>query len=332
MNDPREARRNPVFTVVAHGDDWQFFMGADMYEHIRDPLQPVVIIQTTAGDAGKPPWYWKARQNGTVQSVVRATGSWSALDLPALVAGEANALADDPEHAFDAPTLPSGYSVDYDVAAFNGRHVLRCTVAARGAAPTTIYFLHLPDGHGLGWGFERYGHQSLLKLAAPAGTVPMTALWSPPGAAPAHYACWDEFLDTLGAIVAGELGAWDRTQPVWVHATVTDDSNRGEHSDHLLTTRAIEEVNERRFAGALRIVRFYTYVTREWEAVRNERQRAVVFAYAAGCIGTTAHGHGWEFIWDKEWPFWGGREYWQGDGIRADAPPCRARAELPHRD
>lgn len=304
--------RNPVFAVVAHGDDWQFFMGRDMCEHIRDPQRRVVIVQTTAGDAGKPDWFWKARQNGAVQSVIRATAGASPLDAAA---------------GTHADGFAAGYSVVFDVASVGERSILRCTVtgSGAGAAPTTIYFLHLADGHGAGWGFASTGFQSLAKLAQPGTSQPMTALWAPPGAAPAVYRSWHDLLDTLDGIVTAELGDWNRSEPVWVHATVTDDTNGGEHSDHTFTTRALDAVNERVFGGALRVVRFYTYITRSWEAAPNDAQRDVLAAYAGGCIGATTPEHGWEFIWDKEFAMWGGKEYWQdGDAIAAGPPPCCA--------
>ena len=66
------------FFVVAHQDDWQLFMGDVAYSEIQDPSNKVVIIYTTAGDAGSniPPYFYsETRQQGAINSVVFAANA-----------------------------------------------------------------------------------------------------------------------------------------------------------------------------------------------------------------------------------------------------------------
>jgi len=57
------------FYVVAHADDWQLFMNPNAYYDMLNEKNKVVIIITTAGDAGKKDLYWQAREEGCKSSV-----------------------------------------------------------------------------------------------------------------------------------------------------------------------------------------------------------------------------------------------------------------------
>lgn len=66
------------FFVVAHQDDWQLFMGDVAYSEMQDPNNKVVIIYTTAGDAGSniPPYFYsESRQQAAINSVIFAANS-----------------------------------------------------------------------------------------------------------------------------------------------------------------------------------------------------------------------------------------------------------------
>jgi hypothetical protein len=54
--------------LVAHADYWQLFMGDVASRFIRE-RRPAVFIYTTAGDAGRPAPYWRAREKGALASV-----------------------------------------------------------------------------------------------------------------------------------------------------------------------------------------------------------------------------------------------------------------------
>lgn len=57
------------FYIVAHADDWQLFMNPNAYLDLINEETKVVIIITTAGDAGKGQEYWAAREEGCKSSV-----------------------------------------------------------------------------------------------------------------------------------------------------------------------------------------------------------------------------------------------------------------------
>lgn len=60
--------------VVAHQDDWMLFRGDAAARQLADPLNPVVFIHTTAGDAGDRQGWWEARELATVLAVRRQLG------------------------------------------------------------------------------------------------------------------------------------------------------------------------------------------------------------------------------------------------------------------
>ncbi|GAC1403624.1 MAG: hypothetical protein NVS4B13_02610 [Candidatus Elarobacter sp.] len=324
----RVSRPRPTFAIVAHNDDWQMFMGRDLFEHIADPSERVVIVQVTAGDAGRSAWFWKARQQGAVASVIRATPGWSAVDLPTLTPQSADAVHDieiADAAFFRATALPSGYRVRYDVAAVLHRSILRCVVEGTNASPTTIYFLHLPDGAVDGSGYAVNGYESLSRLAAGACAAGVRAKWSPPGSKPEVYAGWDALIEMLHEIVRVETESWHGDDDLWVH-TMVEAPAAEDHADHALTSRAVSEVNRRFFDDRLHVARCYGYATQHWPTARNEAQRAVLAAYAAGFTAAAAGVHGWHAVWKKEFAWWGDREYWEHGPRHVMTSPCRNMA------
>ncbi len=120
-----------VLQVVAHQDDDLFFMSPDMLDDLR--LRPDRCLRTvylTAGDAGKGPDYWRAREAGMEAAYAKAArvdNSWQ-------------------EHTVVV-----------------GGHPL--AVRVLGPRPSvSLVFLRLPDGFPSGVGTDRYGHQSLSRL------------------------------------------------------------------------------------------------------------------------------------------------------------------------
>jgi hypothetical protein len=120
-----------AFYVVAHADDWQLFMTPNAYHDLVAQDTKVVLITTTAGDAGKQSLYWGAREEGAKSSVRFCLAPLSAL------------------------------AQSTSVQQFNGHHIHRWS-----ANSTSCYFLRLPDGGLDGGGFPAYHHQSLSKLRA----------------------------------------------------------------------------------------------------------------------------------------------------------------------
>ena len=116
----------PLFVIVAHQDDWQIFMGKEVYARLREGRRVVVIV-TTAGDAGEDAWHWKSRLSGLVVSTLRALPGWS---------------------PYEGDT-PSGYRVAYDVPTFASKRVLRVTIDdARANAAALSVFAASPRWRG----------------------------------------------------------------------------------------------------------------------------------------------------------------------------------------
>jgi hypothetical protein len=58
-----------AFFVVAHPDDWQLFMNPNASIDLAAAHNKVVFVHLTAGDAGREPAYWRAREQGAIASV-----------------------------------------------------------------------------------------------------------------------------------------------------------------------------------------------------------------------------------------------------------------------
>ncbi|HEX2093481.1 MAG TPA: PIG-L family deacetylase, partial [Longimicrobiaceae bacterium] len=105
------------FYIHAHQDDWQLFMG-DRVAASLGTADKVVLVYTTAGDAGDGAPYWQRREAASKASVdsILATGTWAC-------AGQA----------------------------IRGHPIARCT-----KGKVVSYYLRLPDGNyldGTGYGF-----------------------------------------------------------------------------------------------------------------------------------------------------------------------------------
>jgi GlcNAc-PI de-N-acetylase len=115
--------------LSAHQDDWQLFMTPEISIDIADKNCRTIIIQTTAGDAGKDEGYWKAREKAAVESLV--------FRLSTDIGIKKNQI----EKTFLSHTI-------------TGIDINNCA----------IYFLRLPDGGFDGSGFDKYEYQSMEKL------------------------------------------------------------------------------------------------------------------------------------------------------------------------
>ena len=272
----------PVFVVVAHPDDWQLFMGADVYAYLREPRNRVVFVVTTAGDAGRGELHWKWRLNGAVLSVLRALPSWSPYET----------------------AEPGALQITYETATVNGKRVLVCSIADSNAASIRMYLLNLPDG-GKGAGFAP-GFQSLSRLRR--AELPLQALW--PADEPPLYRDWDDFVAMLSGIIVAE-GAGEQAVPIL--STDPDAArNPGDHSDHQMTSAAVAELAQRH--AFLRPVWYCGYSN----AAKPENlgdadanaQRAAIYAYGAGYMAAAAgFGDTWRASWEREYPHFKKRQY-----------------------
>ena len=115
--------------IVAHADDWQLFMQPNVYFDMVSPRSKVILIITTAGDAGKADNYWMAREEGAKSSVRYCLAHQSPL------------------------TVSNGKRKFFN----NSIEYWSCN-------QVTIYFLRLPDGNLDGTGFASSNFQSLYRL------------------------------------------------------------------------------------------------------------------------------------------------------------------------
>jgi hypothetical protein len=123
---------NHSFYIVAHADDWQLFMQPNAYEDlIAGDDHKASFIITTAGDAGYPETYWRAREEGLKSSVRFCLA-------PRLSLTESCGIANF-----------NGHSINF----WKVNHVL-------------CYFLRLPDGNINGNGFAVHRYESLAKIKA----------------------------------------------------------------------------------------------------------------------------------------------------------------------
>ncbi|WP_229230902.1 PIG-L family deacetylase [Sinomonas cyclohexanicum] len=114
--------------VVAHTDDDLLFLSPDIL-HVVQANQPLLLVYTTAGEAGEGSDYWQSLEEG-----IRSTY--------AQIAGTDNSWSD----------LPNGVP---------GRSFSRQGLDGTGIE---VAFLHIPDGRTDGTGTATYGYDSIIKL------------------------------------------------------------------------------------------------------------------------------------------------------------------------
>lgn len=124
------------YYIVAHQDDWQLFYGQQAFADLIEPNSRMVFIYTTAGDAGEPEGWWRARERGAVAAQALPTGA-------------------------APPEYPEAVVI-------NGH-----PVAVYEAGSFVSYHLRLLDGNVGGEGFPSTGHASLRKLQN--GAIPEIA-------------------------------------------------------------------------------------------------------------------------------------------------------------
>ncbi|PUZ30113.1 GlcNAc-PI de-N-acetylase [Chitinophaga costaii] len=126
-------QHNPTIRCyfIAHADDWQLFMAPEVSNDMMDKSCKVVIVHTTAGDAGKEEQYWKAREQAAIDSMIFC-------------------MSADESYAYKEAYVQINDKQLFTVTANN----------------CTCYFLRLPDGAYDGSGFTAYGQQSLERFAS----------------------------------------------------------------------------------------------------------------------------------------------------------------------
>ncbi|GAB3827391.1 hypothetical protein GCM10028821_11070 [Hymenobacter jeollabukensis] len=163
---PAPSGNNASVFITAHQDDWQLFMGSRAYDNVQRHRKVVFII-ITAGQGDQPAdAYWKAREQGCLNSARTAC---------------------DPS----VTTLPQPV---YSTVTVRGH-----AIAASYYRNTVVYFLRLPDGGGRGLGFDFCNFQTLAKLRNGQGG-PLKALDGS-----TQYDSWNDLTTTVRDIIRREI-------------------------------------------------------------------------------------------------------------------------------
>lgn len=199
------AQSNTSIYVAAHEDDWQLFIGNEVYSDIA-AAKNVVIVYITAGEgglrtggSGAVPFY-RARELGTFQSIL-------------------------------IPTFLSGVSKTGD--GWFTRTLNSKRIYANKERNVTSYYLRLPDGNPGGGGYEINNSESLGRLYV--GNKP--SIKAIDGSA--TYNGWGQLRSTLEAIIRYHVG----NQSGFKLATHLPDwtQNESDHSDHFHTGLLAQE-------------------------------------------------------------------------------------------
>ncbi|MCC3155940.1 PIG-L family deacetylase [Hymenobacter sp. 15J16-1T3B] len=162
---PPPASSNASVFVTAHQDDWQLFMGSRAYDNVQRHRKVVFII-ITAGQGDQPSdAFWKAREQGCLNSARTACD---------LTAGK----------------LPPPVMTKVTIRG----HALQASYYRN----TVVYFLRLPDGGGRGQGFSFCNFQTLAKLRAGQGGPLKTLDGS------TQYESWADLTSTVRDIIRRE--------------------------------------------------------------------------------------------------------------------------------
>jgi len=112
--------------IAAHQDDWMLFGGEHAAQQLGAQDTPLLVIHTTAGDAGSSNGWWEARELATVMAVRRQIGN--------------------PPIRIRRPTVRG-----HDLQRYSCGHAV-------------LYFLRCADGGKHGQGFPLHRSRSLSKL------------------------------------------------------------------------------------------------------------------------------------------------------------------------
>jgi len=207
---PSRAQYTSVaFSIQAHQDDWQLFMGSRVMADMSVANRKVVFITLTAGD--------------------QSCGSCSYGNMQFFLSRERGAMYS-AKFAADlalgtAPTdLPGPTTVT-----INGHNITKYVYKN-----TVNYFLRLPDGDLNGAGFPNNNNQSLNKLRT--GNIPSISTVgvspaNPPIPQPqATYTGWSDLTNTVRAIIVAERVTGTQS---YIHTAHTNTGyNPNDHSDH----------------------------------------------------------------------------------------------------
>ena len=260
--------------VSPHGDDWQLFMMPNAYHSIKNEEEKVIFLQTTAADAatgpgGEHPFYL-AREEGSMRAI-------------RFVSNTFNTGAD------------HGADMNMEAVEINGHDIAKATYRN-----TVSYFLRIPDGNVDGSGYPMYNHECIEKLYN--GEVEnLSAIDSS-----TTYLSKDDLINTIEEIVRKESGSSEHF--VFHIADTNFEINPGDHSDHIYSSKILQDIAPR-FENVT--LKYYTgYYTSQLEQnVFDHDYMVSVGAWAVTASGLSDFYH--NSTWDDSHNQWLGRQYFR---------------------
>ena len=266
------------FYFSAHPDDWQLFMGEEVWKDIQDPLNRTVFFLTTAGDAamgvntgdGASQPYYLARERGYINSI-----TW----------------------AFDAQIEagPTGKStLPLSQYAFRETQVNGKRIKTYSLPGISVYLLYLPDGFPQGqhtWSLEKLEKGEISEMP----TIDSSAV----------YKDWEDLRKTITMLMKSEIYP---SYEVEMNLAERDTSlNPGDHSDHwytsLLGEKAIGDLADR--------VKYYQgySLTDKAPNLNAEDEKVKKFVFSANAISKEEAGYA--SPWDDHHLSLTQRSYWR---------------------
>ena len=248
-------------------------MNPNLYDDVRHGTNKVVSVYFTSGDAG----------HGTA-STNNHTPYYRAREIGALATNRWMADADDHD-----PVPTSGEYV---------AHINDKSITTYHYKNTTTYFMRLPDGMYKGQGAEGTGQQSLTRLKNGA----IHRLTTIDGSA--SYEGWDEFVETIRAIITKESAGVPR---VAVNVTNIDTKvNVGDHADHTYGGIAVMEAIKP--YSCIAVAKFENYVAAQ--KPRNLSDKGLYKEIGSFAVMTAAYGNElYDNTWDDDHRIDLGRNY-----------------------
>lgn len=273
------------FYFAAHEDDWQLFMNPSAFQDVIDGAAKTVFVYITAGDAG--------------------LGTGTADRKHPLYLARENGARQAVRFMADAKTLPGSDTAS--TMSFNGHPIYRVSYQN-----TVSYFLRAPDGNPLGTGYAHTGFQSLRRLADGDSNT----LAAVDGSTTYHG--WSDLVETVGAIMAYERG---QTMLMQLNVAELDSRiNPDDHSDHLMTAKAVVEAA--RQLSCVRLVSYVDYASAKLPENLDAQQRDMESStFAVTLAGVQALGQ--PTSWQHYDTSYVGRNYFR---VQKESGSCGASA------
>ncbi|MEQ9425245.1 MAG: PIG-L family deacetylase [Cyclobacteriaceae bacterium] len=259
--------------AVAHPDDWQLFMNPNVYQSLQNDSTKVVILHTTAGDAGAGKGsqdYYIAREEGSNRAV-------------RFMVNAAN------------PDMREGTEMSASLVAINGHYVMRNRYGN-----VSVYYLRVPDGNYDGSGYAIHKEHSLRKFYS----AEVSSLTTVDGNS--TYNSVDDLRETIAAMIKAEAG---QDGSIQMNLAETDQTiNPEDHSDHLNTSYILQDVAK---SLGLKSVRLYQEYATNKKPYNVDGDYFLICAGTWGATASGLSDSKHYSTWDKIHNSWIGRQYFR---------------------